>query len=65
MSDGRALVDFVPADLGGWDEVDSVCPGRILVAVAGGEPQRLRCENDAGHQPPCSVTLTWATPTGD
>jgi len=53
------MTDVDPADLDRWDEADRLCPNTIEVSVMGSSPQLVPCENDAGHEPPCTVTLTW------
>lgn len=49
--------DFDPTSLDSWDEVE-VCAEVITVAIGDVEHQ-VRCENDFGHEPPCSGTLLW------
>lgn len=55
-----ADVDFDPRDLGGWSEVDDICDNTITVVV-GDSVHQLRCENDAGHEPPCGTTIWWGS----
>jgi hypothetical protein len=53
-------IDVDPAALGGWSEVDDACTEQITIAV-GDTVYALRCENDAGHEPPCGGTVWWTT----
>jgi hypothetical protein len=53
------VTDPDPADLDRWDEPVGLCPRTLEVSVMGSSPQLVPCENDAGHEPPCTATLTW------
>jgi len=53
------VTELDPAELDRWDEADRLCPNTIEVSIMGATPQQLPCENDAGHEPPCAVTLNW------
>lgn len=59
MSTEPVEVDFDPTELGGWAEVDDVCDVTMTVTV-GGAVYGLRCEQDAGHEPPHGGILYWA-----
>lgn len=46
------------AVLDSWAEPDDLCDQTCTVTV-GGEVLTLHCEDNAGHEPPCSATIHW------